>query len=68
MPIFNQIFTNQKVPMTDGSELWELLSPQGECIATTTTKEVGDDLEVELNLVLDKFAGRHQQDVVTNLF
>lgn len=45
-------FTSRKVHMSDGSDLWELVTPEGERVATATKESTLLDLEIFLNLGL----------------
>lgn len=46
------LFIARKVEMSDHSELYELVTPLGERIASASTQEPMDDLEMALNMAL----------------
>lgn len=45
-------FTVRKVEMSDNSDLWELITPGAERVATASREELLTDLEMTLNLAL----------------
>lgn len=49
-------FTFRKVDMTDGSELYEIVTPSGERVASATDSDALSELELELNAVLTEAA------------
>jgi hypothetical protein len=49
-------FLARKVEMSDNSELYELVTPLGERIASASTQEAMDDLEMALNMELTSAA------------
>ena len=48
------LFWTRKVQMTDGSQLYEIVSPQGERIAAASLSAALEDLEMTLNLALSE--------------
>jgi hypothetical protein len=59
-------FVARKVEMSDNSELYELVTPDGERVATATTQAAMDDLEVALNMALTD-AAETNSDVDINV-
>lgn len=58
-------FTFRKVEMTDGSELYEIVTPSGERVASASDADGLGNLEIELNDVL-KEAAEDDPDIVIN--
>lgn len=63
-PVKN-FFEFRKVAMTDGSDLYEIVTPDGERVASSTDDEAMSDLEIELNATLAE-AAEADSDIVIN--
>ena len=50
--MIKHFFETRKVEMSDNSELWELVTPDGERIAAASTEAALTDLEITLNLAI----------------
>jgi len=50
--MIKHFFETRKVEMTDDSELWELVTPDGERIAAASTEDALINLEIALNLAI----------------
>ena len=50
--MIKHFFETRKVEMSDNSELWELVTPDGERIAAASKEEALEDLEIALNMAL----------------
>lgn len=50
--MIKHFFETRKVEMSDNSELWELVTPDGERVAAASTEDALIDLEMTLNLAL----------------
>lgn len=50
--MIKHFFETRKVEMSDNSELWEIVTPDGERVAAASTQEALLDLEITLNLAL----------------
>lgn len=67
MNIQHAFWTNEEV-MTDGSgSVWELLSPDGERIASASTKDAIRELEIALNMELTDWLEEDESDRVVNV-
>lgn len=55
-------FETNEVEMSDGSELYEVVTPDGERVATTTDKIKAMDLEQRLNQELSEWAAEIGSD------
>jgi hypothetical protein len=60
-------FTFRKVEMTDGSELYEIVTPSGERVASATSPDELGTLELELNDALDDAAMDDQSIEINSL-
>lgn len=47
-------FSTRPVEMTDGSNLYELVTPDGERVAAASSEEALEDLEMTLNMELSE--------------
>lgn len=45
-------FSHRQVEMSDNSQLWEVVTPDGERVASATTEEAVVEVEMALNLAL----------------
>jgi hypothetical protein len=50
--MIKHFFDTRKVEMSDDSELWELVTPDGERIAAASTEDALINLEIALNLAI----------------
>lgn len=50
--MIKHFFDTRKVEMSDNSELWELVTPDGERVASATTEDALTDLEIALNMAI----------------
>lgn len=61
-----QVFVARQVEMSDNSVLFELVTQDGERIASSTTEGAMLNMQIELNLALSDIADANQ-DIVINV-
>jgi hypothetical protein len=59
------VFTARKVEMTDGSELYEVVTPLGERVASATSERLVEEVEMALNMALTDLCEQHS-DIEAN--
>lgn len=64
--MIKHFFETRKVEMSDNSELWELVTPEGERVASATSEDVLTDLEITLNMAITD-AVEANSDIVCNV-
>ena len=55
----HHFFETQPVEMTDGGKLFEIITPDGERVASGTDEAVLKRLEIALNMALSEAADEH---------
>lgn len=59
-------FSSNQAEMTDGCDLWEVVTPGGERVATASNELKARELEMELNLALTD-AAEADSDIDINI-